>query len=58
MISKEDSQSALNKLTSILWKTPIKDHSFYMVIENNSPLHTQATPQVLNALGIPPTLGT
>jgi len=58
MVSEQNSKLALNKLTNILWKTPMKDHSFYMVIENNSPLHTQATPQVLNALGIPPTLGT
>jgi len=58
MISKQDSQLALDKLVNTLWKTPVKDHQFYMVIENNTTLTDKATPEILNKLGIPPTIGT
>ena len=58
MISKQDSQLALDKLVNTLWKTPVKDHQFYLVIENNTTLTDKATPEVLNKLGIPPTIGT
>lgn len=58
VISEQDSQLALNKLVNTLWKTPVKDHQFYLVIENNTTLTDKATPEVLNKLGISPTIGT
>jgi hypothetical protein len=57
MISTKDSELAMSKLTNVLWNTPVKDHQFYMIIENASSLTSKASPEVLSKLGISPTIG-
>lgn len=49
MISENDSINAMKKLTDTLWKTPVKENSFYMTIQNVSKgLLSQASPETLN----------
>jgi len=49
MISKNDSINAMKKLTDTLWKTPVKENSFYMTIKNASTgLLSQLSPETLN----------
>lgn len=53
MISKTDSVNAMKKLTDTLWKTPVKENSFYMKIANVSTgLVSSQTPEKLNKLRI------
>ena len=49
MISENDSINAMKKLTDTLWKTPVKENSFYMTIKNVSTgLLSQTSPETLN----------